>query len=286
MKRWVEREWPEKHARWYKALLDNSEDGLIVRTWLQVHARPGFSRITAAYRLEDWERAAVALVLIPFELTPAYTARERLPSKDRRKRARSVARLARELAKKLANEAAPGCPEVLALFDPDRALDMLRELDLRWSGSLIERTGYSRHRNGGYERREKRVDPDNGAALSWSDPADELARHFLRSRLPDEFQTLPSLLERLAEIMEKVDVWPANRLARPNANPGHEDAMVFAAELDNYFRRNFEVDDDKTYEMDKVIAACVRIRAPDLDPAPVAEEVRSWLRRKRENRAG
>lgn len=40
MQRWKERKWPEEQARWYEALLGDSADGQIARTWL-AYSRAG-----------------------------------------------------------------------------------------------------------------------------------------------------------------------------------------------------------------------------------------------------
>lgn len=147
-----------------------------------------------------------------------------------------VARLARELAEALEEDIRPGDIPVLLYFDDDAALNLFNRLAASVGVKINVQA--------------------NDASLLLAQETESYA--------PQKF---PSLLRRLAQGMEYVATWEI-RDKRPNT--GQPNARTLARYLSEYFESTYK----KT--PNSVIAACVRLMLPEIDPPPGEEDIRQW----------
>ncbi|TAL07119.1 MAG: hypothetical protein EPO03_05770, partial [Porticoccaceae bacterium] len=244
----------EDLARWCEELLADTPGARTVRKWFKKHARPnlgGLRRMLICHNCApcrarhwsgdlsgmlqcqncaDWEAELWGLVSITFVLTKPVSARERAGKEKRTKETTEAITQARALAKYLASPAGPPVPSVLALFDPDRAVDIIRALPPERAQSLLRLTGYSANPGDGYQRTANPVYSEDGWRSAWQDPAANLAHHFGGAwGSAEAAQLFPALLLGLADYIEANLAREASRLPRPKAHWG--DARVFAHEL-------------------------------------------------------
>lgn len=196
----------------------------------------------------------LAVIFSQFE---ELTEWERARSEDRHDHSQRVARLVRETAELLESKPALECPTALALFDEERALDILRAFPPDRMERMFERSRF--------EAKEGVLrccfDGMESGQLS---AAEALAFHFSWPKA----QEMPSMLRRLAEYVEEQANSPS-REPRPNTpTTMGANARAFARYLTAYFEFNYNLTPDE------VIAACVALRFPDSPPD--ADDVRSW----------
>jgi hypothetical protein len=248
---------------WFHVLMIFPEAGK-VREWCECHklhddyllqVLSDSETLNPASPLEE----ALFRLALKFCLFNELTEWERAWGEDRYDHSQRIAKLVREAAELLESKPALECPPALALFDEERALDILRA----FPPDRVERMFESRR----FEEKEGVIrycfDRTKSGQLS---AADALAFHFSWPKA----QEMPSMLRRLAEYVEEQANSP-RREARPNTpTPMRADARAFARYLTAYF--------EKTYKLtpDEVIATCVALRFPELDPAPGTEDVRAW----------
>jgi hypothetical protein len=251
-------EWCRKYTA-KRDVLDRLVDGLNAR------------RPETVLPCERWE-AALYQIAGWFGEFRELSSWEAAPSEQRSAKAEKIAKLARELADELEesprvdfisemslstvmginpNLSSDNLP-VLALFDDERAVDIIRSMPEPTAVELLDGTGYSVDRKTGYDPTEH-----------FTSPAAILAAHFCYP----EPQELPSILRRLADYAAKSTDRP-RRNHRPNA--GNANARVFAKYLATNFRIMFR------RKPDDVIAACVALRYPDPDNPPNGDTIRSW----------
>jgi hypothetical protein len=288
-------------AGWYEALLADTPEARTVRKWFKKNARPS-SGSSARWGLRcqncatcrelrlsgtildcqncaDWEVELYLLVDVYFQMVKPVSARERAGQPACKRKAEATANKARELATLLKHEAGPQVPSVLALFHPDRAVDIIRDLPPWLARSLLSQTGYSEDPGEGYERAAPPPYNEDGFRWSQLDPAANLARRFGGVLgLSGAAQLLPDLLARLADYIEANADWERPRLKNPNAH--WRDARAFAHALAGGFWSSHDA------RPHAVIAALVAIKHPDLaktvraDNTPLlcADTMKDWLK--------
>jgi len=191
---------------------------------------------------KKWESDLLTLAGI-FEMFHELSPWERTVNEDRFRHSRKVAKAARELAEALEEPANPGYPPVFGLFDEDAAEEIIGLISDKMPPTLIRYT---------------KLDPKEKKPLfplNWN-----LAIH-----LPH--QKLPALLRRLAEFADEQCKEP-----RRDNKPNHGDAnaRAFGRHLATEFSRLFRCTPND------VIADCVMVRYPDIDPPVTGELVRRW----------
>lgn len=249
-------------AGWYEALLADTPDARKVRDWFKKHGRPnlgGLRRMSGDQDCEDWEAELFSLVKDCFLRSWPVTELERQPKSYRQRKAATAAAHARALAKALDDIAGPPIPSVLSLFDPERAVDIIRALPSKAAKELLAGTGYSVDPKGGYQRTEDDEYFRDHVRLNWAEPAWRLANYFQGTpthagTTDPPPQLLPSILLRLSQEIEWASVQPP-RLPRPNG--GNADAIAFARLLARHFQHTHGVSPCKE------IAALVVIKYPD-----------------------
>lgn len=264
----------EEVAGWCEALLADTPDARKVRNWFKDNARPnlvGLRRMSGGQDCAHWECEIWELVKACFLRSWPVTEWERQPKSDRQRKAETAARHARALAKALNDIAGPPTPSVLSLFDPERAVDIIRALPSETAKELLTGTGYSVDPQGGYQRTEDDEYFRDHIRLNWAEPAWRLANYFQGTpthagTTDPPPQLLPSLLLRLIQEIEWVSVQPP-RLPRPNA--GNADAIAFARLLASHFQHTHGVSPCKE------IAALVVIKYPDTVP-PSERTIKEW----------
>lgn len=271
----------------------------ILRDWLQANAREGVGvNITEWYwsdveLLNDWEAEAWLLVVTRFAGFECLDAWEKASDKDREAHVCKIANLARQLAEVLEQEIRPYYPPVLEYFDDEPSLDIIRKLKPRIGVNTIEGTGYvlspstcaDRYLKTGAPGEFVRDDfkPDFSDVMGdepayskicedgkqhdffplWRTPASALSSLFLAGQP----QRVESVLRRLADYAE-LQSKKEKRDKRPFT--GNANARVFAKELAWHFKTYF----NKT--PNEVIAACVILKFPSIEPVPNGEQIRKW----------
>lgn len=288
-------------AGWYEALLADTPEARTVRKWFKKNARPSSgSRARWGLRCQncancqelylsgtildcqncaDWEVELYSLVNVYFQMAKPVSARERAGKKKRTKEATAAITKARALAECLASPDGPPVPSVLALFHPDRAVDLIRDLTPGLALQLLSQTGYSADPGDRYQRAAPPPCNENGGRWSQIDPAANLARHFGGAwGSAEAAQLLPDLLTRLADYIEANANLEHPRLKNPNAH--WRDARAFAHALAGRFWSSHDACPHA------VIAALVAIKHPDLaktvraDNTPLlcADTMKDWLK--------
>lgn len=186
---------------------------------------------------EEWE-ARLFWLAWQFRDFKKLSAWERTSAEQRSKHSKDVAKFARSLAKALEKNPRPDYPPIFELFDDKKVAEKVKLLFL--------------------ERAEEKM-------LQELNREGFIGEVRLSSYL--EYQALTPMLRRLADIAEehaKID----SRSAKPNT--GHPEARVFANYLASHFQAEFgDVPNG-------IIAACVRLRYPDIDRPPDEGTIRSW----------
>ncbi|MCC8991285.1 MAG: hypothetical protein LM514_01510 [Streptococcus sp.] len=241
-----------------RLLLSEKPDAEKIRNWLKKNARKGIGSQSNRNRLNeecipctDWEADLLQLVnqFTTFESLKAW---EKASGQDRFSHSKRVAKLARDLAKAIEEAPSPYYPPVLELFDEDRAANIIRALpsaELLLGGTRYDRAPPMCFREGipDYQNASYRL----AGRFSFPEP-----------------QNLPSLLRNLADYAERKQHEP-KRDQRPNT--GQPDARAFARQLtDDYFDLFFK------RTPNEVIAACVNLKFPDIDPPPDESTIREW----------
>ena len=243
-------------------LLSDTPDAQIIRKWLKANTREGIGALLnrnslgkdkECFPCTDWE-ADLWYLMNQFVHFRSLGKWERAANSSRSKHSEKVARLARDLAKLLEKIPAPYYPPVLEFFDEDRAADIIRALPSELAELLLSGTRYDHappkcSRNG---------IPD------YQNASYKLAGRFA---FPEP-QNFPSLLKNLADYAEKKQ-HELKRDQRPKT--GQPDARAFARQLaDDYFKLLLN------RRPNEVIAACVRLKYPDIDPPPDESTIREW----------
>jgi len=250
-----------KAAEPLEQLLSPSPYAQRVRDWIKKHARKGLGSIMRSMsECQDWE-AELWFLSRQFLHFQPMGVWEKASAEERIKHSMKVANLARRLAVALNEDIRPYYPPALDLFDPERAVDIIRCLPSEQANSLLSCTGFSIDWRDGYERGSPAWYEDNEP--KWESPAHSLSMLFC---FP-EYQKLSSMLKRLADHTEEQAREP-KRDQRPSV-PG-ADARAFARELANHFQLFFNLTPNE------VIAACVAIKFPELDPPPDEATIRRW----------
>lgn len=264
-------------AAWFEVLTGKSDDAVIIREWFKKNARADSVGLMPVVVMdsENWEIEIYNLVHFCFDRFTPASSREKTAKGKRDEKAEAIINKARTLATALEDDAGPECPPVLALFDPERAVDILRDLPAGASRILLEGCGYSAGERDCYGLRDRPSEYQRTSAEAKKDPAESLARFFgawksLPGEGPPAQQLFPSLLRRLADHIEAggADIEPP--LPRPGAEDS--DARIFARML----ARHLEQFGGKRPH--RLIAACIRVRFPDMKPSPDRDSVKEWLR--------
>jgi hypothetical protein len=183
------------------------------------------------------------------------SAWEIAPSSDKAAHCLKVAKLARELAEALTETPRPYYPPALQLFDEDQAADIIKSLPEETAKALLACTKYS-------ESGDPACHLADGSPI-WSSAAYNLAGRF-------SFPTHQELAPMLLRLAEKACEYSRETKRDKRPNTGNADARVFARHLagnfDLLFRRI----------PNGVIAACVCIMFPEIDPPPNEDTIRSW----------
>lgn len=253
-----------------------------VRQWFRRNAanRTVDSSFMPSEPLSVWEKEVWLLKFLKFDCFQEMGDWEKAPKEGRTDHSWRVAKLARELADALEKPLKPYYPPVLALFDNERAVDLIRSLQQEKAENAIQGTGYlliPEDKNDEYERTgepfefiESDYQPQWGEVIGksirdvlWLSPSATLSNQFLSPSA----QRFPSLLRRLAAFAE----YQENQEKRDKRTAtGDPDARVFARELAEYFENIFQ---KVPYA---VVAACVCLKFPRLDPCPDGDVVRKW----------
>lgn len=246
-------------------LCSSSPDAVKVQKWLKKHARKGMGQhMRLLPNCEDWE-AELWLLSVKFYDFQPITVWEVASAKERDEHAYRVARLCRELASALEEDIRPYYPPALELFDSERAVDIIRGLQEGTAKALLAGTGYSLDSRNGYKRG-KPAWFENGEP-GYRDPASNLASRFHYPGL----QQVSSLLRRLADYAEAS---PKQRKRDQRPTVTNRDARAFARELSDHFDLFFK------RKPNEVIAACVALKFPELDPPPDEATIRKWRGKK------
>lgn len=267
-------------AGWYEALLADTPGARDVRDWLKKHARPGIGRTCRELfypNAEDWEAEIHLIVMFHFQQFIPVSKRELIPQDKLGEKTLAIANKARALASDL-EQLEPWGPSVLAFFDDERAVDIIRALPPKRAMLLLFNTGYSKDRGDGYQRT-REVIP---GLKMWSGPAESLAGEFgdrawHHDNLPTP-QLFPSLLRRLAEYIEKNAAQPSrlSRKKKPKGTPSQDadwaDSRVFARELAGLFMKSYG---ERPWT---VLATLVSIRFPDMGDPPDARTIEDLCR--------
>lgn len=199
---------------------------------------------------QKWEANLILLanVFVEFkELTGWETA----PAKYRNQHTWRVIKHARELANALEETPRPLYPTAIELFDEEIAAEIIKAMPEEEARYLLGGT---------------RFDPDRLWMINEDGSPHYLsAAKNLASRFPS--QELPTMLRRLAAIAEQKAKEP-KRDYKPNQT--YPNARTFARHLAEYFEQSYG------YPFDHVIAACVYLKYPELDPPPNEDTVRGW----------
>lgn len=275
-----ERAYAPRRAIWLELLASDDPEAAVVQDWCRKTGNTkGFpERLTTLAEVynqnpayprdvspcKEWEARLICIACWFFdfwELTPWETA----PMEQRLNHSLRVATLARELANLLEENPRPLHPTALELFDEEHAVDIIRALPCSTAKALLAGTGYAHdwHPNDGWHTQYRRDDHDT--TYYRSNPAGNLSARFLHP----EPQRLPSMLRRLAELATGF-AKEKKRDTRPTS--GEPNARAFARHLADSFKRQF----DRT--PNHVIAACVCLRFPDMDPPPNEDTIRTWRR--------
>lgn len=307
-------------AGWFEALLANTPGAGEVRDWFKKHARSGVGELlqdmhaalsapelrnfakkvrpgigelhgelSPLISIEDWEAEIRDLVFYQFKRFVPVSKRELIPQDQLDEKTLAMANKARALASDL-EQLGSWCPSVLAFFDDERAVDIIRALPPALAIFLLINTGYSTDRGDGYQRIRKVIP----GIKSWGGPAENLAREFGDQVWPPNDnsptpQLFPSLLRRLAAYIEENAAQPSTRLPRkkqpdrtqsPKKKPKKttsEDAdwansRAFARELARFFMDSYG---ERPWA---VMAALVSIRFPDMEDPPDDRTIRGLFR--------
>ncbi len=240
-------------------LLSARPDAQIIQKQLKAKPRKGLGALLDKNHLDeecnpctDWE-AELWYLMNQFVRFRPLSEWEKAVKKPRSKHSKRVAKLARKLAKAIEETPAPYYPPVLELFDEDRAADIIRALPS--AEFLLGGTKY--------DHAPARCFDEKGT------PTYRNASYILAGRFSfPEQQNFPSLLQRLADYTEQ-KAQETKLDQRPNT--GQPDARAFARQLANdYFKLFFK------RTPNEVIAACVRLKFPDIDPPPDESTIREW----------
>ncbi len=255
----------ERHVKYLELLISPSPDADKIRRWFKKNARQNIGSDLArssGQNCEDWEYE-IWFLSTKFSGFYPLDAWEITPAERRRSHAHHVSRLCHELADTLEEEPSPYYYPVLRFFDPERAIDIIRALEEPTAKALLGGTGYSLDWRDGYTRTGPPACWFADGNPAYFEPSDNLERRF-----SFKAQNFPSMLRRLADYAEACIEKP-KRDQRPNFP--NRDARAFARELANHFARFF---DCRPLE---VIASCVALMFPDLDPPPQKDLVSGWL---------
>lgn len=256
----------QREMKYLELLISSSPDADRIRRWLKKNARQDIRSIIRrdlSQSCEDWE-AEIWFLSNYFSYYLPMDIWEITPTEKRRSHANHVARLCRELADTLEEETRPYYPSALGFFDSERAVDIIRALQEPTAKALLAGTGYSLDWRDGYTR--------NGSPSYWlakdgkpvyAEPSSALERRF-----SFKAQRFPSMLRQLADYAEAC-IEEERRDQRPNSY--NRDARVFAREIAKHFSMFFN---SRPLE---VIASCVALMFPDLDPPPHKDLIRGWL---------
>jgi hypothetical protein len=228
------------------ALRAESPDAKKIRAFLRRHAVESPYGLPSPTEPRAWERELLALAL-KFAAFRPLGEWETATTRERNEHEQRVARLSRELAQALNEAPRPDYPPVFALFGDREARAIIEALpeDVR---RTITGTPYGLIQ---YERLPGGV----GAALA-----------SLGVAAP---QYMPALLHSLVAFAE-ASTRGRKRDARPTASSAN--ARVFARELVNYFEGRYR---RKAYG---IVAACIALKFPGLDPPPTESDIRKWCR--------
>lgn len=254
-----------REAKAIGLLRSSSPDAAKVQDWLKKNARKGIGQdMRLLPNCEDWE-AELWFLSFRFADFRPMGVWETACGKTRLNHANRVATLCRELADTLDSDIRPYYPPALEFFEPERAVDIIRSLPKSTAEALLSATGFSLDLRNGY----KRGKPEwfeNGEP-GYRDPASILASRYSYP----ESQKVSSLLRRLADYAEACPKKP-KRDQRPSFP--NQDARAFARELSDFFNLFFKK------HPNEVIAACVALKFPELDPPPDEAAIRKWRGKK------
>lgn len=181
----------------------------------------------------------------------------------RKEHSARVARLAKELADAMEEDCAPDHPFALALFENESLARIAGHFNASSQQTVLNIL-------------DQEDDSDNATARAAYYISDGPMR-LTPIPIPDNYkwptihepQALPPILRRLGEYA-KAALHAPKRGARPKTKSPN--ARVFARELSDYFEEHFKETPRN------VIAACVRIKFPEIDPPPGDVTIRDWLR--------
>ena len=251
-----------RQAETLELLLSSSPEAKKVRVWLKRNAREWVIEHSEFFRgCQPWEAELwhLSQLFMDFSLMGKW---ERASAQERATHSMKVAKLARQLANAIGEEIRPYYPPALEFFDDERAVDIIRRFGKQSAEALLSTTGYSADSQDGYER--GKLDCFDHGEPQWRrSPAHALAS----SLLFPQWQELSPMLRRLAEHAEQSLKEP-KRDKRPNIP--NADARAFARYLADDFKLFF----GKT--PNEVIAACVVLKFPNIDPPPDESTIRDW----------
>lgn len=246
-------------------LCSSSPDAAKVQDWLKKHARKGLGKIMRSMPdCEDWE-AELWFLSVGFANFRPMGAWETACAEARLNHANRVATLCRELADTLDSDIRPYYPPALEFFEPERAVDIIRSLPKSTAEALLSGTGFSLDWRDGYER--GKPDYLRNGLPQYRSPGNKLASRFC---YPGP-QQVSSLLRRLADYAEAS---PKQRKRDQRPTVTNRDARAFARELSDHFDLFFK------RKPNEVIAACVALKFPELDPPPDEATIRKWRGKK------
>jgi hypothetical protein len=252
----------EQYIESLKQLLSSTPAAENIRNWFK------------KYFAEHWEPS---LLYFSHEYDNFYpmTPWERMSNEMRVRVVRRHTQILRELAADLNTGFCPDYPPVLEFFDPERAIDIIRALPEDIAKNVLQNSGYSPDPETGYARQYFSLMAPKPSERFYN-PAVRLA-YLFSSPSARQAQELAPIFERLADYAE-------NSINEPKrdrrSNSGNADARAFARQLAEYFKkpryyRNLDCQIPNT-----LIADCVTLKFPDLDPPPDDKTIRDWCRTK------
>jgi hypothetical protein len=152
--------------------------------------------------------------------------------------------LANELADTLDKEVSPHFPSALYFLDEEVAHDIVKCAPEKWP-SFSE------------------IEEEMGEELALTE--EELAHSLLFEAI--EEQEFSHMLRRLVSYIED-ELYLGKRDTRPSV--GNVNARNFARHMSEYFKSEHGTTPNG------IIAACVRLKFPELDPPPGEDDIRQW----------
>jgi len=251
----LRRDGPEQTMiqRWCKKnKLVPDEEGYL-DSMARFHGQPNVDPIPGdVLPCEEWEGNLIEIACL-FNGFQELSEWETTTGNKRQKHHARVSKLARELAALLVQKPHPDYPAVMEFFDEDKSAAIIDMMTAENKRIILPGTIYG----------DQKYLPVGEAGKT--EPIN--TSHRLVEWIWGNTQQWPSLLNRLADFSDDKSK-EQRRISRPQT--GNPNARAFALYLSSSFKSTYDCTPNE------VIAACVYLKYPDLDPPPNADTIRDW----------